>query len=82
MRQYRLLCPVTSDGGLNDLCDRLGSESGPGDGAITHHITGDTSGDGHNQSQVQYSGINKTFLTIITTATAVMNVKQSIALKK
>ena len=53
-----------------------------GDGAITHRITGDTSGDGDNQSQVQRSGINKTFLTIVTTADAVMNAKQSIALKK
>ena len=44
------------------------------DGAITHHITGDTSGDGDNQSQVRDSDINKTCLTIVTTATAAMNV--------
>ena len=45
-----------------------------GDGAITLHITGDTSGDGDNQSHVRDSDINKTCLTIVTTATAAMNV--------
>ena len=52
------------------------------DGAITHRITGDTSGDGDNQSQIRDSDINKTCLTIVTTATAAMNVLQSIALQR
>ena len=49
-----------------------------GDGAITLHITGDTSGDGDNQSHVRDSDINKTCLTIVTTATAAMNVSKAL----